>query len=229
VQLQTDLCSIAEDENEEQCPSAEAEPSFVPQSVDSLHVEESIKAKVIGGRIRRLRLKRSMGLVELGKHTGLSASFLSQLETGRVIPTLRNLSRIALVFGKDLSHFFYEDKKNQFKKSRAKDRVRLPLGDKSSPILISESMGALIPDRSLVPCIADFLPVANNSSFEPSTFQGQELVYVLSGSLNITTENDRQKLEADDLAWIDGQLKRKYFCSPGKPARAMIISCPRKN
>ncbi len=34
-----------------------------------------------------------MGLVELGRHTGLSASFLSQLETGRVVPTLRNLAR----------------------------------------------------------------------------------------------------------------------------------------
>ena len=39
-----------------------------------------------------------MGLVELGRHTGLSASFLSQLETGRVVPTLRNLARVAMVF-----------------------------------------------------------------------------------------------------------------------------------
>ena len=68
--------------------------------------ERFIAEKKIGERIRRLRLKKSMGLVELGKHTGLSASFLSQLETGRVVPTLRNLARIAMVFSKDLSYFF---------------------------------------------------------------------------------------------------------------------------
>src|SRR5665213_1434654 len=68
--------------------------------------ESFIGEKKIGERIKRLRLKKSMGLVEMGKHTGLSASFLSQLETGRVVPTLRNLARIAMVFSKDLSYFF---------------------------------------------------------------------------------------------------------------------------
>src|SRR5260370_17199676 len=74
--------------------------------VDGGIVEAVISEKRIGERIKYLRLKRSMGLVELGRHTGLSASFLSQLETGRVVPTLRNLARIAMVFSKDLSYFF---------------------------------------------------------------------------------------------------------------------------
>jgi len=70
--------------------------------VDTETTEKFIAEKHIGERIKRLRLKKSMGLVELGKHTGLSASFLSQLETGRVVPTLRNLARIAMVFSKDM-------------------------------------------------------------------------------------------------------------------------------
>src|ERR1700734_3557107 len=63
--------------------------------VDGEAAESFIAEKRIGERIKHLRLKKSMGLVELGRHTGLSASFLSQLETGRVVPTLRNLARIA--------------------------------------------------------------------------------------------------------------------------------------
>src|SRR5579862_9481681 len=77
--------------------------------------ERFIEEKHIGERIRRLRLKKSMGLVELGKHTGLSASFLSQLETGRVVPTLRNLARISMVFGKDLSYFFESEPHTVFR------------------------------------------------------------------------------------------------------------------
>ena len=74
--------------------------------VDPETAERFIAEKRIGERIKRLRLKKSMGLVGIGQHTGLSASFLSQLETGRVVPTLRNLARIAMVFSKDLSYFF---------------------------------------------------------------------------------------------------------------------------
>src|SRR6201993_4835142 len=66
--------------------------------IDPATAEAFISERKIGERIKKLRLKKSMGLVELGKHTGLSASFFSQLETGRVVPTLPHLARIAMVF-----------------------------------------------------------------------------------------------------------------------------------
>ena len=88
--------------------------------VDTETTEKFIAEKHIGERIKRLRLKKSMGLVELGKHTGLSASFLSQLETGRVVPTLRNLARIAMVFSKDLSYFFEANRSRCFACTAAK-------------------------------------------------------------------------------------------------------------
>lgn len=48
--------------------------------------------------MRGLRLKKSMGLVQLGKHTGLSPAMLSKLENGRLVPTIPTLLRIAMVF-----------------------------------------------------------------------------------------------------------------------------------
>src|SRR3954447_16389290 len=60
----------------------------------------------IGRKIRALRLKKKMGLVELGRHTGLSAALLSKIERGRLFPTLPTLLRIALVFGVGLEFFF---------------------------------------------------------------------------------------------------------------------------
>src|SRR6201992_3459533 len=118
--------------------------------VDPINAEAFIAEKHIGERIKRLRLKKSMGLVELGRHTGLSASFLSQLETGRVIPTLRNLARISLVFGKDLNYFFESADTSVFRIQRKHNRVRLPMGANSlSPDYIAESFGILIPEGGL--------------------------------------------------------------------------------
>ena len=207
-------------------PKAPTDSTQPADGIEDEYIEEIIGAKGIGLRIRRLRLKRSMGLVELGRCTGLSASFLSQLETGRVVPTLRNLSRIAMVFNKDLTYFLEETNHNFFRSSRGADRVRLSIGDKASPHLISESMSVLIPNRSLIPCIAEFLPNPQNASFEPHIFRGQEFVYIIDGSLELRTEHDRQILEQGDIAWIDGGTKRHYSCKNHKPSKAMIITCP---
>ena len=119
--------------------------------VDDETTERFIAEKHIGERIKRLRLKKSMGLVELGKHTGLSASFLSQLETGRVVPTLRNLARIAMVFSKDLSYFFETEPNSIFRVHRRKDRVRLPQTGVEEPSYYFESLGYMVPDRHMDP------------------------------------------------------------------------------
>jgi transcriptional regulator with XRE-family HTH domain len=194
------------------------------ETVDEATAEASIEAKNIGEKIRRLRLKRSMGLVEFGQQVGLSASFLSQLETGRVVPTLRNLARIALVFKKDFSYFLSEETDAVFRVSRSKDRIRLPVGEKEDPFLFSDSMSVLIPDRNVVPCIAQFLPGVEGAAFQPPLSPGLELVYVIQGPLVVWTETRTEVLETEDSVWIDRNTKRLYRCHEDKPARALIIT-----
>ena len=67
----------------------------------------------IGDKLRALRLKKKMGLVELGRHTGLSAAMLSKVERGKLFPTLPTLLRIALVFSVGLEYFFSDGQKRQ--------------------------------------------------------------------------------------------------------------------
>ena len=61
-------------------------------------IEENLRPYQIGPKLRALRLKKSMGLVELGKHTGLSPALLSKLERDKLYPTLPTLLRISMVF-----------------------------------------------------------------------------------------------------------------------------------
>ncbi len=60
----------------------------------------------IGPKIRALRLKKNLGLVQLGEHTGLSSGMLAKSERGQLFPTLSTLLKIAMVFGIGLEHFF---------------------------------------------------------------------------------------------------------------------------
>ena len=62
----------------------------------------------IGPKIKALRLKKNLGLVQLGEHTGMSSGMLSKIERGQLFPTLPTLLKIAMVFGVGLEHFFVD-------------------------------------------------------------------------------------------------------------------------
>jgi transcriptional regulator with XRE-family HTH domain len=192
--------------------------------VDTETTERFIAEKHIGERIKRLRLKKSMGLVELGRHTGLSASFLSQLETGRVVPTLRNLARIAMVFSKDLSYFFDTEPQSMFRVHRRKDRVRLPQTGVEPPTYFFESLGYMVPDRHMDPYFAEFVPLAEHQEPKAHMHPGFEFLYVLEGELGLQHGENHCKLEPGDAVYFDASTPHSYLCSGGKPASALIVT-----
>ncbi len=192
--------------------------------VDGTSAEAVIVEKHIGERIKRLRLKKSMGLVELGKHTGLSASFLSQLETGRVVPTLRNLARIAMVFSKDLSYFFESEPVSLFRVHRKHNRVRLPQTGVDDPTYFFESIGYMVPDRQLDPYYAEFLPLKKSQDIRPHVHPGYEFLYVLEGELEVRHAEASEVLGTGDGVYFDASTPHSYRCAGKTPATAIIVT-----
>ncbi len=186
-------------------------------------VESLIGDKHLGLRIRALRQRADMGLVELGRHAGLSASFLSQLETGRIVPTLRNLARIAMVFSKDLSYFFNPTPQTIFQVHRAEDRVRLPQSGSENPNYFFESLGYLVPDRQLAPYLAEFQPGKGpDTSFHKHG--GFEFLYVMRGTLRIQHGEDVQALRAGDSVYFDSTTAHSYSCIGDEPTSVLIVT-----
>jgi transcriptional regulator with XRE-family HTH domain len=192
--------------------------------VDPETAERFISEKRIGERIKRLRLKKSMGLVELGKHTGLSASFLSQLETGRVVPTLRNLARIAMVFSKDLSYFFETEPHALFRVHRARERVRMPQTGVDVPTYFFESLGYMVPDRHMDPYFAEFVPLTKDMVPKAHMHPGFEFLYVLDGDLEIHHGEQNCALTTGDAVYFDASTPHSYQCPGKKPASAVIVT-----
>ena len=205
---------------------AKASPTeeIIPAQIDSQTAENFISEKHIGERIKRLRLKKSMGLVELGKHTWLSASFLSQLETGRVVPTLRNLARIAMVFSKDLSYFFETEPHSLFRIHRQKERVRLPQSGTEDPTYFFESLGYMVPDRHMDPYFAEFIPLKKGQDVRPHVHAGFEFLYILKGELEIRHGDQVSTLESGDAVYFDASTPHAYVCAGKSPAMALIVT-----
>lgn len=192
--------------------------------IDPATAEMFIAERKIGERIKKLRLKKSMGLVELGRHTGLSASFLSQLETGRVVPTLRNLARIAMVFSKDLSYFFEPEPHTLFRIHRKHERVRLPQTGVDDPTYYFESLGYMVPDRYLDPYYAEFIPLKPNTDVRPHVHPGYEFLYMLEGELELRHGDKTHGVEAGDSVYFDASTPHSYRCAGKTSAVALIVT-----
>jgi transcriptional regulator with XRE-family HTH domain len=61
-------------------------------------LDHVLSASEIGRKLRQLCLRKKIALVDLGRHAGLSASMLAQLENGGLFPTLATLARISMIF-----------------------------------------------------------------------------------------------------------------------------------
>ena len=65
-------------------------------------------ARAIGEKLRAIRQDKKMSLRELAKRADISASMLSQIETGKVFPSVRSLYDIATALGVTVDYFFPE-------------------------------------------------------------------------------------------------------------------------
>lgn len=70
--------------------------------------ENAHHVRAIGEKLRAVRQERGMSLRELAGKAEISASMLSQIETGKVFPSVRSLYDIATALGVPVDYFFPE-------------------------------------------------------------------------------------------------------------------------
>jgi transcriptional regulator with XRE-family HTH domain len=165
-----------------------------------------------------------MGLVELGKHTGLSPAMLSKIERGRLFPTLPTLLRIALVFSVGLEFFFAGARdKPLVAIVRKKDRVQLPERPGTKASYHFESLDFAAPERRFNSFFAEFLPVAVDA-LRPHSHPGVEFIYTLAGTLSVHMEAEEHSLHAGDAMYFDATLPHAYRRSGRGPCTALVVT-----
>lgn len=197
------------------------EPGVAAEAAESF-----IAGKRIGDRIKYLRQRKQMGLVELGRYTGLSASFLSQLETGRVVPTLRNLARLAMVFSKDLSYFFEPERPELFRILRADERTRHPQTGADEPGYFFETLGHVPMEHSITPYFAEFLPGNGRRAPRAHQHSGAEFLYMLTGELQITHNSVSTAVEEGDAVYFNSSAPHSYERQGEELCTALILTMP---
>jgi len=190
-------------------------------------IDDGLKPYSIGEKLRSLRLRKSMGLVELGRHTGLSAALLSKLERGKLYPTLPTLLRIALVFSVGLDYFFTDERKRRVVAvARKADRVTFP--DRPGTPDVSyffECLDYPATERKLSAFAADFQELAPDKN-KPHQHAGVEFLYVNTGELVLKIGSEEHPLAEGDSIYFDSAVQHSYRKVGKKPCQALIVTVP---
>ena len=191
----------------------------------SATLQAGLNSYDIGGKIRTLRLKKKMGLVELGRHTGLSPALLSKIERGRLFPTLPTLLRIALVFSVGLDFFFAGAREQPLVAVvRKPERVRLPERPGAREVAYRfESLDYPATERRFNSYYAEFLPAAPGA-LRPHSHPGVEFIYVLAGTLSVHMDEAEHALDAQDSIYFDSSQPHAYRRSGGRECCAVVVT-----
>lgn len=179
----------------------------------------------IGQKIRNLRAGKKLGLVELGRHTGLSAALLSKIERGKMYPTLPTLLRISLVFGVGLDHFFSRDP-STLAVVRHAERLRFPEQPKTSKVsFYFESLDYPATNRPFSAYLADFRPsAADDVTLHHHT--GAEFIFVTEGTLGLSIGGAEVALEARDSVYFDARQPHGYRRIGRTRCQALVVVAP---
>ena len=191
----------------------------------SATLKTGLKSYGIGAKIRSLRLKKKMGLVELGRHTGLSPALLSKIERDRLFPTLPTLLRIALVFSVDLDFFFAGSREKPVAEVvRKAQRVRFPeRQDGRDSAYRFESLDFPATERRFNSYHADFFPVPVES-LRLHHHPGAEFIYALEGTLSVHMGEEEHALKPGDSMYFDSSVPHGYRRSGGRTCSAIIVT-----
>ena len=188
-------------------------------------LQDGLNDYEIGAKIRTLRLKKKIGLVDLGKHTGLSPALLSKIERGRLFPTLPTLLRIALVFGVGLEFFFAGAREKPLAAVTRKSE-RVQLAERAGTRDVAYRFASLdypATERRFNCYYAEFLPMAPEK-LRLHDHGGVEFIYVIDGTLSVHMNGDEHALEAGDSIYFDSTVPHGYRRSGGRLCNAVVVT-----
>jgi transcriptional regulator with XRE-family HTH domain len=188
-------------------------------------LEEGLRDYEIGEKVRALRLRKKMALVELGRHTGLSAALLSKIERSNIYPPLPTLLRIAMVFGVGLDYFFRDESKRPVASIvRRSERRRFPAQPDGGVVAyFFESLDFTASERKLNAYLAEFQPVAADDAV-PHVHDGVEFLHVLGGSLSIAIGRAEHQLDEGDSIYFDATVPHSYRRKGRNRCTAMVVT-----
>ena len=163
--------------------------------------------------LRAVRQQSGLTLDDLAEETGLTKSYLSKVERGQSNPSIAAALRIARALGVDVAQLFNDDP------SAARICIeRAPVGaaERHHPI------AAAMLGKTMVPFLVR--PGLQFTTHPHASHQGQELIFVHRGSVELSYDGDVIALETGDSAYLDASRPHKLRQTSSETPEVVVVT-----
>jgi len=185
--------------------------------------------KTIARKVRELRSAKNWSLDKLASLTGLSKSYLSQIENCEKTPTISTLTKIAYSLKVNVQTLMGEEtttpkpvKLSIIKPSQRRTIIRngTPMGYEY------ESLTHKKTDRIMDGYL---LTAGFDLPEEPFVHEGQELVFMLEGTQEFIYDGQSHIVSAGDCLYFDSDRPHMSRSIGDRPARFLVVFCNPRN
>lgn len=173
-----------------------------------------------GAILRRYRLQRNLTLRELGERTGLTPSYISQIERGVVQPSLKVLEDLSAVYRVPVFYFFVDDQPDRLLVRKAERRQMASAGSDARYELLSPTL------RRNLEVVSCRLAPGGTTANEPFTHRGEEAVIVLSGTVEVAVGAVQFIIHEGDCIQFEAALPHRYHNIGDVEAEMLLCISP---
>jgi transcriptional regulator with XRE-family HTH domain len=185
--------------------------------------EEDIQVNV-GERVRSVREDRNLSLEDISQRTDMDVSLLKQIELGEVAPPLGVVIKLAKALDMKIGYFISGDEDRPYTIVRRTDRKVISRYDSKKGEHYGYEYVSLAPhktDRHMEPFLVTLVPSATEE--ERSTHDGQEFIFVLTGTMEVRLGEEIHFLEPGDSIYYDSTVPHLVKCHGETETRILAV------
>ena len=173
----------------------------------------------IGYRVRTRRQEQGLSLRDLARRTGLSVSFLSQMERDLARPSISSLKEVAEALGIKVGDLLVDAAHRSPTVLRRDERPGWNLSN------VRYEMLATVDGRHMQPQLVTYEPGADSGD-HPVTHAGEEFGMVLQGRAECWVGEDLFVLEQGDCVYFDATVPHRMRNAGPEPCIWLHVVSP---
>ena len=174
----------------------------------------------LGARIRSLREEKGKSLRGISRDTGVSVSFLSQVERGLASPSVATLLSMARALGEPVASLFTPTATGRLIRASERPRLIHPQRSWEEELLTPR-------DGAKVQVILSRISPRASSGEDLYSYEADEAVaIVLKGKIHFWIEENLFALEPGDSLMFDPRRPHRLLNPGGRPAEVLWVHSP---